>query len=550
MVTVDRISDPARRPIVEDDFVTVTATAASSTLSRQDRAWLRVQAVACLVTVGAALSLYSGLIDDAYITFRYSYNLAHFGEYVFNRGEWVEGATNLLWALLVAPLTLVPARIETSVLTLSLVCLAWAAWRSTQCARALGAGPVQALLAAALLATNLAFLHTMTSGLEAPLFAALMAEMMLRLLRGQIVKASVCSSLLFLTRPEAVVFGPLIVLAGWGWGGAPARRAWLGLSLWLATVLGVTLLRWLIYGSFVPNSVIAKMTDLTTLSHSRFGARYVLDFWISAPYLPLIAIGAGLRWLKYMQQRTGPILAVGVALTGIALSYVVTARNGGDWMPDFRLLSQYLVLYSLLAAWLLSRRVERGSAALTYAIAGLCIVFGAAQVARGPVADPGFGHGAGIMHRVPRMETEDAAFYDAATERLNGRLGAGDVISAEAIGRIGWNLIDARFHDPTGLMDPYLARHGKLRSFFGSEDVNYTLGTVAPRVVLWHSAAHLKSADPAVVQRYEMRCYSHCEDTWRMRLVMLRRDQAGALREAFAGWPAVEIRGGVPSLMP
>jgi hypothetical protein len=47
-----------------------------------------------------------------------------------------------------------------------------------------------------------------------------------------------------------------------------------------------------------------------------------------------------------------------------------------------------------------------------------------------------------------------------------------------------------------------------------------------------------------------MRCYSHCEDTWRMRLVMLRRDQAGALREAFAGWPAVEIRGVVPSLMP
>jgi hypothetical protein len=85
-------------------------------------------------------------------------------------------------------------------------------------------------------------------------------------------------------------------------------------------------------------------------------------------------------------------------------------------------------------------------------------------------------------------------------------------------------------------------------SFYGIEDVNYTLGTVAPHVVLWNWAAHLKNADPAALQRYEIRCYSHCQDTWQMRLVMLRRDQAGALHEAFADWPEVEIRDGIPSL--
>src|SRR3954453_11205359 len=43
------------------------------------------------------------LIDDAYITYRYAYNLAAGHGLVFNPGERVEGSTSLLWPLVLAP---------------------------------------------------------------------------------------------------------------------------------------------------------------------------------------------------------------------------------------------------------------------------------------------------------------------------------------------------------------------------------------------------------------------------------------------------------------
>jgi membrane-associated phospholipid phosphatase len=40
---------------------------------------------------------YDFLNDDAFISFRYSYNWAQFGEIVYNLGDRVEGFTNFLW---------------------------------------------------------------------------------------------------------------------------------------------------------------------------------------------------------------------------------------------------------------------------------------------------------------------------------------------------------------------------------------------------------------------------------------------------------------------
>src|SRR5215212_3588570 len=42
------------------------------------------------------------VMDDAYISFRYAYNLVEGHGLVFNEGEYVEGYTSLLWTLLMA----------------------------------------------------------------------------------------------------------------------------------------------------------------------------------------------------------------------------------------------------------------------------------------------------------------------------------------------------------------------------------------------------------------------------------------------------------------
>ncbi|MBW2731490.1 MAG: hypothetical protein JRH20_03800 [Deltaproteobacteria bacterium] len=55
---------------------------------------------------------YSFISDDAYISFRYAYNLAMHGDFSFNLGERVEGYTNFLWTLMLALLLKVGLRPE------------------------------------------------------------------------------------------------------------------------------------------------------------------------------------------------------------------------------------------------------------------------------------------------------------------------------------------------------------------------------------------------------------------------------------------------------
>lgn len=60
---------------------------------------------AIILTIAAAIlamhaHLYAFICDDAYISFRYAYNLATHHQLVFNPGERVEGYTNFLWTIL------------------------------------------------------------------------------------------------------------------------------------------------------------------------------------------------------------------------------------------------------------------------------------------------------------------------------------------------------------------------------------------------------------------------------------------------------------------
>src|SRR4029077_14214540 len=50
-------------------------------------------------------------VDDAYIAFRYGWNLMHGQGLVFNPGDHVEGYTSFLWTVFMAPWTTAPADI-------------------------------------------------------------------------------------------------------------------------------------------------------------------------------------------------------------------------------------------------------------------------------------------------------------------------------------------------------------------------------------------------------------------------------------------------------
>ncbi|MCA9668215.1 MAG: hypothetical protein KC503_21630 [Myxococcales bacterium] len=90
-------------PLPRQEAGTTSAAPAPSTPQGNDKL-RRVVAISLLAAASAGLVihalLYNFVCDDAYISFRYSWNFAFHNEMVFNLGERVEGYTNFLWTLL------------------------------------------------------------------------------------------------------------------------------------------------------------------------------------------------------------------------------------------------------------------------------------------------------------------------------------------------------------------------------------------------------------------------------------------------------------------
>ena len=205
-------------------------------VQRQRTIWL---AVLLLGLLAAALhaQMYRGLfngtcIDDAYISFRYAENLAHGHGLVFNVGERVEGYSNFLWVMLLAPFVLLQDDISQ---TASFLGLLFGLLALVVAARGLRhvlgvTSPWALALMLSLVAGSGYYAAWCISGLETGLYALLLtsawAVYATAKSSSRWLLAAVVFALLALTRPEGVVFGAaaatLLVFSR-----APAQRRWL-----------------------------------------------------------------------------------------------------------------------------------------------------------------------------------------------------------------------------------------------------------------------------------------------------------------------------------
>ena len=208
--------------------------------------------------------------DDGYISFRYAYNLIHGEGLVFNTGERVEGYTNFLWTVLMAPF-------EALGLDLFQVC-EWLAFGFAiplfiAMARAMGRHTgfrrdASYLWGALLLATSSSFTLWSKSGLEQPLAMLLPmagAYTLWRAREANSERGYIMSALLFagacLTRPELhifpIFFGLWLLVEA-----ARQRRIDRGMWLWVAVILGITApfhaWRYSYYGGLFPNTFYVK----------------------------------------------------------------------------------------------------------------------------------------------------------------------------------------------------------------------------------------------------------------------------------------------------
>jgi arabinofuranosyltransferase len=293
--------------------------------------------IALLLLVFHCMIYWNTMVDDAFISFRYSENWALGHGPVYNAGERVEGVTNMLWvAILAIPaalnmdLTLV-SRILGIMLTVgSFVLVIY--WSRSILEKS------SDLWAAFLIASSAPIACWATGGLETPLFAFLVLAAMIRAFREEDRdRQGWLSGILFalagMTRPEGFLF----------WGGFVLFRLiesitgshrwrasdWQRIFGFLVLAIPFVLARWIYYGNVFPNTFYVKTGR--GLRGILGGGRYTLEF-LSA-FGGGVLIGIGL--LSLLDARKRRWMAYCLGISGLFAAYVVLL-GGADWMALFR----------------------------------------------------------------------------------------------------------------------------------------------------------------------------------------------------------------------
>jgi hypothetical protein len=165
-----------------------------------------------LVLAGIHQYAFGTVAEDAFITFRYSMNLAQGHGAVFNAGERVEGYSNFLWMIVLGVLHRafgldIPGTARwLGVLAVSATLLLayWTTLRLTDSDRASG------VAASMLLAASGSVAAYGPSGLETPVFCLLVLATACLAVLGRMAGAGLIAGLAVLTRPDGIV--PLVTI--------------------------------------------------------------------------------------------------------------------------------------------------------------------------------------------------------------------------------------------------------------------------------------------------------------------------------------------------
>lgn len=324
---------------------------------------------AATVVVGAALRFTQ---DDAFITLRYSRNLAEGHGLVYNLGERVEGYTNFLWTAFLA----LPFHFDVDPVLWSdvgsIVAGVVTVLATRRLARRLLDSERYATIAALLLVGFHSFAIYLTGGLETQWQTAFVVLVALALAPGldaplppaRLAAASVVAGLACLTRLDSAV---LLVAIGVPVARALWRRGELDVGRVAAAVVpaAALVLPWLLwksgyYDALLPNTFVAKQTPiLWAVGRGLFFLLLFLVVTFLIVALPLTRAGwSGLR------TRPGTRWALGVV--GLWVLYLLYV--GADFM-EFRFLVPVLPLAMILVTATLPALPERRELAVVAVIA-------------------------------------------------------------------------------------------------------------------------------------------------------------------------------------
>jgi hypothetical protein len=289
-------------------------------------------------------------VDDTYITFSFSKNLAAGNGPVYSHGLKVEGYSNFLWMLLITPAFWISPETDGYAWGrgLGFLLLAFGCFLTYRIARR-GAGPLTSLLAPFLFLVCSDVVRATLSALETiPYTVAIVFGWWVYLHEPPSRRR--WSLLAFL--PAALMridgFVPVLIVVGFEVLHALSERrfSWRALARWAApTVLiwsAYFAWRYAYYGLPLPTTYYAKTAVTLNEPHRGYNQiwSFVREYGVAA-LLPFM----GLPLVR------GPERAAAALWTTVVLYLVFAGMTGGDWMPFNRFLLPVVPLGAILTTW-------------------------------------------------------------------------------------------------------------------------------------------------------------------------------------------------------
>ncbi len=451
------------------------------------------------VGVGALLFLafrvFAFVHDDAFITYRYAWNLQHGFGPVFNPGEHTEGYSCPLYMLLTSLLMWAPgdvlfkAKVLGLLFAISALLAAWRlaveldlpTWARAAVPVLLGANPSLALSAIDGMETSFQMLIVT--------LAALLFVRERRMGRGWL--SALCLLGVALNRAEGLLFlfAALVPFA------LDIRRRGFERrdGLWLAVTFVPAALffvwRHAYYGWWMPNTYFAKNMPLEAALDFGMGPAYALRtvFLNLNGRIPLVAVSV-LLWLgavagaasERIRQRSALIIPLFVAV-----QLLVATRAGGDWMQGWRYMMAVVPLWTLLIVTGLAEPAEAlaktgkgkiGRAIGAFGAAGfIAACLWAATEYHNPSeglaswAEKGWAVDSRGLVRGYRMENTLIT-----ADILNWRLTPGSLIAFSEVGAVPYFTPGLRWLDTYGLTDSGIAHLPGLNRFRTGVTGDYT----------------------------------------------------------------------------
>jgi len=335
-----------------------------------------------LLTLHGLLYLWAlawDVVDDAYISFRYARNLMEGHGLVFNIGEKVEGYTNFLWTVLLAPLVGLGVPPTPIAVLGGLSFAGMTLWLVYWLGRRVGEVSVGAI-AALFLALDGSFALWSVGGMETLMFTCLTLVGATAYLREQSDPRDwPLSGLLFalaaMTRPEGVMLfaltaGHQVLVHLLEEGRLFQRRDLVRILLFGGLWGGYFLGRWWYYGFPLPNTFYAKVDPTGTRAQIMRGIHYLLTFArIHLGYIAWLPLA-----LLFLRRRLDRWTTYALGIVGGYAAYVVFV--GGDWSVGRFLVPPLPFFYLLLAQGLVEgyRQLQARGARPSIALRHLSLV--------------------------------------------------------------------------------------------------------------------------------------------------------------------------------